>query len=135
VFAPHPDTGPLAWAVALLIHLALPAAGVLAFVRLTRRMARAGVSDPPVARLFMLFATYGGWLLVGLTGLFWYWSGMASAGVAYLLLVAPLVALGIAAATFRRRAASPYHRATFWAAALYAPAVAALWAVTAALVR
>ena len=131
MFAPRPDTGSLAWVIAVLMHLAVLAAGAFAFARLARRMARAAVPDPPVVRLFVLLGTYLAWLLVGMTSFFWYWSAAASLALAYLLLVAPLFALGIAVTTFRRRAASPYRGAAFWAAVLYAPVAAALWVAVA----
>jgi hypothetical protein len=57
----------LAIVVFVLIHVAVPAAGLTAFGRTRRRMAAVGLADAPTARLFPLCATYGGWLLVGLT--------------------------------------------------------------------
>lgn len=116
----------LAIVVGLTIHALIPAMGLLAYRRTVRRMRAAGVPDAPVVRLFVLCATYGGVLLVGLTSLFWMWSGMASLGSAYLVLVAPMVTLVIAATTRRARGVSVYHRVVFWSAVLYPPLIAAL---------
>ena|SRR5687768_8213002 len=71
------------------------------------------IKNPPVLELFILFATYGGMLLVILTALFWEWSAMASLGTFYLVLIAP-VAVGSLAWWYRtRRKESKYHRLTF----------------------
>ena len=50
------------------------------------------IESPPFVPLFLLFVTYGGWLIVLLTKLFWVWSGMATLGIAYLILTAFLAA-------------------------------------------
>ncbi len=52
-------------------------------------------------------------MLVVLTALFWEWSGLASIGVFYLLLVAPLVTAAFAMTLRRQRAVSAYHRNVF----------------------
>jgi hypothetical protein len=62
--------------------------------------------------LLFLFISVVGWLLVLLTLRFWYWSGAASAGLAYLLFVAPIIMVVAAATLFNRRRESKYH---FWA--------------------
>lgn len=111
---------------ALLIYLAVPAAGAACYLRLCRRMRSLGVPDPPEGQLLLVFFNYGGWLLVLLTALFWHWSGMATAGIMYLLLVAPWLMAGVAVQTFPRRAFSAYHRAAFWAACIYVAAMCIL---------
>jgi hypothetical protein len=65
-------------------------------------------------------------LLVILTVLFWVWSGAASLGVGYLVVIAPLLLIGIALRTRRERKLSVHHRFTFWTAALYPAGVAVL---------
>jgi hypothetical protein len=115
----------------LLIYLAVPAAGVACYLRLRGRMRSSGVPDAPEGQLFLVFLNYGGWLLVLLTALFWHWSGLASAGIMYLLVIAPWLMAGVAVQTFPRRASSTYHAAAFWAACIYVAAmcvlVPALW--------
>jgi len=54
-------------------------------------MKKDNIQNKPEVELFMIFATYGGLLLVILTELFWKWSGMASLGTFYLILGAPIV--------------------------------------------
>jgi hypothetical protein len=56
---------------ALLIHLVVPAASVAAYLRLRKRMGASGVQDPPEWRVLVLVTTYGGWVLVLLTAMFW----------------------------------------------------------------
>jgi hypothetical protein len=105
----------------ILIHLVVPLAGVGLFLHLRRKMLDAGIEEPPIILLFFLFATYGGMIVALLTALFWYWSGMATLGLAYLLLAAPIVTLALAIALFRRRRLSGYHAAAFWLSAGYVP--------------
>jgi len=104
---------------AVAIHLLVPLLGVAAFLLLCRRMRRAQIPSPPFFSYFVLFGTFGGWLLVLLTALFWEWSGMASIGVFSLVLVAPLVTATLALSLWRRRALSAFHRRAFAASVAY----------------
>jgi heme O synthase-like polyprenyltransferase len=104
---------------ALLIHLVVPAAGLQWFLWLRGEMREEQVENPPVISLFIIFATYGGLLLVILTTFFWYWSGMASPGLAYLLFLAPIVMLVIAWRLYPQRKLSRFHRAAFIASICY----------------
>jgi len=54
-------------------------------------MSQMKIESPPFLAYFTLFFNFGGWLLVLLTAMFWEWSGMATLGFLYLMLVAPLV--------------------------------------------
>jgi hypothetical protein len=111
---------------ALLIHLIVPAVGLQWFLWLRDDMREEQVENPPIISLFMIFATYGGLLLVILTTFFWYWSGMASLGLAYLLLLAPIVMLIIALCLYPQRKLSCFHKAAFVASACYVGAVVCL---------
>ena len=82
--------------IALTIHFVIPLIGLLYFLKLTREMKRKNIQKRPTVELFVIFVTYGGLLLLLLTGLFWYWSGMASLGTFYLIFIAPIV-MGIIA--------------------------------------
>lgn len=104
---------------AVAIHLLVPCAGVIAFLLLCRRMSEADIPSPPYFEWFVLFGTFGGWLLVALTALFWQWSGMASIGVLALVLVAPLVTAALAVSLRMRWALSRFHRTAFAAALGY----------------
>ena len=108
---------------AILIHLVTPAAGVGFYVWLCITMRRRGVAEPPYLTFFFLFATLGGWLLVGLTSVFWSWSGMASLGVFYLLLLSPFIASGFAFFMRDEWAESTFHRWAVRICVVYASAV------------
>jgi hypothetical protein len=69
--------------------------------------------------LFIIFATYGGLLLVLLTTLVLQWSGMASLGTFYLILIAPIVMVIIAYRQYVNRRLSKYHILTFQLALSY----------------
>lgn len=98
---------------AVVIHLLVPLLGVVAFLWLCHRMWRAQIPSPPFFSYFVLFGTFGGWLLVLLTALFWEWSGMASIGVFALVLLAPFVTGALALVLWHRRRSSAYHRGAF----------------------
>ena len=75
-------------------------------------MTRDKISNPPTMELFAVFATYGGLVLVVLTTFFWKWSGMASLGMFYLILGAPIVMGVIAYRQYKTRQKSKYHKWT-----------------------
>jgi hypothetical protein len=107
------------WITAIAIHLLVPLLGVIVFVSLCRRMQRTHVPSPPFLSYFILFATFGGLLMVCLTALFWQWSGLASLSVFYLVIVAPFLTAGIALGLWKRRSLSTFHRAAFVASMAY----------------
>jgi len=77
------------------------------------------IQNRPIIELFIIFATYGGLILVFLTELFWHWSAMASLGTFYLVFGAPVV-MGIIAYRHRHtRKISKYHKWTFILAIAY----------------
>jgi hypothetical protein len=87
--------------------------GLFGFWMLVRRMRSASIPSPPVVPYFILFATLGGWLLVLLTAYFWQWSGMASLGMIYLIIVAPFLTAVLAWKLRYQRALSVFHRCAF----------------------
>jgi hypothetical protein len=103
----------------IVVNIFVPLLGLIAFVLLCRRMRQTNVESPPFFYFFILFATYGGWLMVLLTALFWEWSGMASLGVFYLVLIAPFVTGGIAFSLRRRSALSVFHRVAYISSMVY----------------
>jgi len=106
-------------AKAILIHLVVPLAGLQVFYWLRNRMRSSGVERPLAIHLFLTFVAYGGWLMVILTAVFWYWSGIASIGLVYLVFVAPIVMTVLAVTLYRQRGLSRYHRGLFIASAAY----------------
>ena len=98
--------------IASTIHLIIPLTGLLCFLKLERQMKRENIQNRPTIELFIIFANYGGLLLVGLTALFWYWSGLASLGVFYLILFAPMVMGIVAYRNWRKKTISKYHKWT-----------------------
>jgi hypothetical protein len=63
--------------------------------------------------------TYGGLLLVILTSIFWYWSGMASLGCLFLVAPAPILMLIIAYKNYKLRSISLYHRLVYMFGMVY----------------
>jgi hypothetical protein len=104
---------------AILVNFAVPLAGLKVFLSLRGRMLERQIERPPIVPLFIIFATYGGLLMVVLTVLFWRWSGMASLGVFYLVLAAPIAMTVLAVMLFRQRRLSPYHFGSFIASGIY----------------
>ena len=98
--------------IALSIHLIIPLIGLLYFLRLKKQMKSENVQEAPTTELFIIFATYGGLLLVTLTTILWQWSGMASLGTFYLVVGAP-IAMGVIAHRQKKKVnISKYHRWT-----------------------
>lgn len=105
--------------IALTIHLLLPLIGLFYFIRLRARIKKEKIKKAPILELLIIFTTYGGVLLVTLTALFWKWSGMASIGTFYLILVAPIV-MGIISYRHRKtKVNSYYHKWTYLSGILY----------------
>jgi hypothetical protein len=82
-------------------------------------MSQSKLQSPPIFPYFILFGVCGGWLMVLLTVLFWEWSGMASIGVFYLVVAAPLITALLAVSLHRRRSLSVYHRTAYGASLAY----------------
>jgi hypothetical protein len=85
--------------IALMIHLIIPSVGLFYFLRLKKQMKSENIENALIQELFLIFATYGGLLLILLTTLFWKWSGLASLGMFYLILGAPII-MGIIANSY-----------------------------------
>jgi hypothetical protein len=116
---------------AILVNFVVPLAGLKVFLSLRERMLERQIERPPVVPLFIIFATYGGLLMVVLTVLFLRWSGMASLGVFYLVLIAPIAMTVLAVMLYRQRRLSPYHFGSFIASGIYpcvvVPTVVLYW--------
>jgi len=82
-------------------------------------MIKADIQNPPILDLSFIFVTYGGLLIVTLTGFFWEWSGAATFGSIYLIFVAPIVMGTIAYRNYKQRQESKFHSGTFELAILY----------------
>lgn len=102
-----------------MVHLVVPIIGIAAFIELRRRMLLTKIERPPINSFFIILAHYGALLILILTTMFWYWSGMASLGLAYLLFLSPPVMVVIAAINFGDRKLSLYHRTSFISAAVF----------------
>jgi hypothetical protein len=98
----------------LLIYVLTPILGVGVFWALIHKMRSAMVVSPPVVPYFILFFTLGGWLTVLLTVWFWEWSGMASLGMLYLILVAPILTAFMSWRLRIQRKLSRFHAWAFY---------------------
>jgi hypothetical protein len=104
---------------AILVNLVAPLVGLQIYIWLRNRIHAIGVERPPVIPLFIIFSTYGGWGMIILTLLFWYWSGMALFGLIYLVFVAPIVMTVLAVMLYHQRGLSRYHLGLFIASGVY----------------
>jgi len=75
--------------------------------------------SPPEISFFLLFFTFGGWLQVLLTAWLWEWSGLASIGTLYLILIAPVITAVIAWRLRSTLALSAFHRLAFFVSGAY----------------
>ena len=95
--------------IILLFLLALPIAGVVAYIRLIRKMRRAQITAIPKFSLFMLFLICGTLLMEILLGISGMWSGASTAGFIFLLFVAPALCGMIAWRHRHHSEISKYH--------------------------
>jgi len=107
-----------------LIHILVPAAGVGLFLWLVSRMFERQIENPPVFSLFIIFATWGSLLVLILTRFFWYWSGMSTLGLLYLVFLAPVVMFAIAVRCYLERKLSRFHFGALVASISYIPVIA-----------
>ena len=105
--------------LALLIHILIPLVGLLSYFRLIKKIKIEKIKNPPTIDLFFIFSTYGGLLLVTLTTLFWKWSGMASLGFFYLILIAPIIMGIIIYRNHKNKDISKYHLWSYNVGLLY----------------
>ena len=102
-----------------MIHLVIPLLGLLLYLGLIKKIKNERVKDPPTIDMFFIFTTYGGLLLLALTTFFWKWSGMASIGASYLVLVAPLIMGSTAFRNYKNKRLSKYHVLAYKIGLLY----------------
>jgi len=105
--------------VASLIHLIIPLIGLAFYFKINFRMKDDKIENAPIISLFFIFATYGCLLLILLTSVFWHWSAMASLGMFYLILGAPIIMGLIAFRYQKKKSTSKYHNWTFISSACY----------------
>src|SRR5436190_4131109 len=107
--------------LALTVYIIIPITGMLLFRRLKNKMIDARINNAPITDLTIIFGTYGGLLLLTLTVLIWPsdWSGIASLGTFYLIIVAPIVMGRIAYRHRHGSQISKYHYITFMSGILY----------------
>lgn len=105
--------------VAVIIHLIIPTIGIFLFLKLIAKMKSDNIIHPPILDFLIIFATYGGLLLVMLTSIFWKWSALASLGTFYLIFGAPILLGFIAYQQFKKRKNSKYHKWAFQTSILY----------------
>ncbi|MFN3195658.1 MAG: hypothetical protein ACE364_06915 [Chlorobiota bacterium] len=105
--------------IAITIHLVIPLIGFIAFLKVRKNIKKANIEDSLSTNLFLVFATYGGLLLIVLTNLFWRWSAMASLGMFYLILVAPFIMGFIAYKYYKQKEVSIYHLRIYKAGCMY----------------
>lgn len=104
-----------------MIHVLVPAAGVVLFFWLVSRMFERQIENPPVFSLFIIFATWGSLLVLILTRFFLYWSGMSTVGLLYLVFLAPIVMFAIAVRCYLERKLSRFHMGALVASISYIP--------------
>ena len=93
--------------ISTIIYLILPLIGLLIYVSIIKKIK---IETDFNFHLLLTFVTYGGLLLTILTTVFLKWSGLASLGVFYLIIVAPIVMGAIAYKNYKYKEASIYYK-------------------------
>lgn len=105
--------------IGVLINLGIPFLGFIVFIILCRKINNENDITVLTIELFFLFMTYIGLIILILTEFFWVWSGMASLGVFYLFLIAPIAMSIIAVKHWNKRNLTIYHKAIVLASLSY----------------
>ncbi|HMI01681.1 MAG TPA: hypothetical protein VK541_04320 [Pedobacter sp.] len=105
--------------IVLFIHVLVPLAGLAIYLRLLAKLRKQNLVSTLGIYFLIIFITYGGLLMVVLTGFFWRWSGMASLGMFYLMLPAPVLMAVTAYNNNKLKSVSKYHFLAFRAGLLY----------------
>lgn len=101
--------------VPLIIYVGVPLAGLLIF-----RKTFENVEDNAVYFISLInTAHFGGWILILLTGAFWYWSGMAALGFFYLIFIAPLLSIGFAYWLLKHKAGLEHYEYALISSTIY----------------
>ena len=110
--------------IAILIYLVILLAGIFGYIRIRVKMKDENIEMPPVIRLFFIFLSYGGMIMLIVTSFLVHWSGMASLGLFYLIFVAPVITGFIAFLNKNDKEKSKYHNLAFILAIAYIPLLA-----------
>ena len=98
------------WLTNVVVNLLPPILGLISFLLLAQRMHYNKITDAPVISFFIILVSYFGLLQVLLTALFWYWSGLASLGTFYLILIAPVLRAILSERLYKQRDISEFHK-------------------------
>lgn len=109
------------------IHLLVPLVGLAWYCALARRLVVAGHPRSLRLHVLPLFVSYGGLVMILLTGMFWVWSAAASLGFLYLVTAAPLLHGFTVWKLWPRRAEAPAYRVILWLAGGFCLIVATWW--------
>lgn len=107
--------------IAVLVYLIVPVIGFITFMWLVKQMKSRRIQNAPIDALLWIFGTYVGLLILTLASIIWplSWSGLASLGAFYLVIVAPFI-MGIIAFRLRKSISlTVYHKWTFITALIY----------------
>jgi hypothetical protein len=101
--------------------------GFASYRVLTRRLAVLGHPKSLRLHVLPLFVSYGGLVMILLTGMFWRWSGAASLGFLYLVTAAPLLHGFTVWKLWPRRTEASAYRMIVWLAGGFCLIVATWW--------
>lgn len=85
------------------IYILTPIIGLVLFLFTNKILKPNEKKELYTLKLLIAFVNIGGLTLLLLTTLFWKWSGLASLGTAYLILIAPILMAVIAFDSFKKR--------------------------------
>ena len=112
---------------AVFIHLAVPLAGLLVYLKICYDIKKKLIPQPPFLQLFILFIAFGGWLMILLTICFWYVSGLMIFGGFFLLFIMPIVIIFCVLSLYLKTNLSHYHLYSMRACFAYLLLVACIW--------
>jgi hypothetical protein len=112
---------------AVFIHIAVPLIGLSVYLKICYDIKKKSIPEPPFLPLFILFAAFGGWLMIFLTICFWEVSGLMILGGFFLLFIMPIVVIFCVLSLYLQTNISRYHLYSLRACFVYLIFVTCIW--------
>jgi len=98
--------------IPIFIYFVIPIIGLIFYIKLCIEMHKE-IKLPPYIGLFLIFLIYGDMLQIIFTALFWKWSGLASIGTLFLILIAPILLPCTGLLYQKQKDSSIYHKCVY----------------------
>jgi hypothetical protein len=113
--------------IPIIIYFVVPFLAFLLLIGLIWKMMAESIEKPPIIALSISLMNYSVLLILGLTSIFWKWSGMASIGSAYQFTLAPILMAFVSYRYYKKKELSFYHLLSYRSGIFYFLAIPVLF--------